>query len=160
MSEFPRLGAEEPQLSRGRIVRRLIFYGAGSALCIAVVLLALTYILFLGEGGFVIMLGFFLFMGLPFTFFAMQYLRDLSARPVSVEGEVIKKWHKGNMLFFFMPSFYIVVQGTIYTITRVDYVRLLENDLVRITHYPHSLTVELVERYDEYDKRFVPAASA
>jgi hypothetical protein len=29
--------------------------------------------------------------------------------------------------------------------------------MVRIRHYPHTLTVELVERFDETEKKFVPA---
>jgi hypothetical protein len=77
--------------------------------------------------------------------------------PVQSEGEIAKKWTKGNLFFFFMPGYYIAVKGQIFTVNRSEYRSLLEEDMVRIRHYPHSLTVEFVERFDEVEKKFVPA---
>ena len=36
---------------------------------------------------------------------------------------------------------------------------LLELDLVRVTCYPHSATVERIDRYDESEKRYIPATT-
>ena len=61
-----------------------------------------------------------------------------------------------NLLIFLFPSFYIYVDEKIFSISRRDYALLLDTDLVRISHYPGSLTVDFVERYDSIEKRFVP----
>jgi hypothetical protein len=171
--QFPRLGEEESFKYRGRVILMALFYGAITLLCIVMVVIA-VYMLAGGDGGFVIMLCLFGFFGLVFGYWALHYLRDMSAKPVTYEGTVMKKWHKGNLFIFFMPSFYIYVSqpnyleveaeggrpwGKVFTIKRQEYAMLLETDLVRVRCYPHSLTVEQLERYDESDKRFIPAAS-
>ncbi|HLF79195.1 MAG TPA: hypothetical protein VJB57_17075 [Dehalococcoidia bacterium] len=155
---FPRLGEEAPLEHRGRVVRMALFHGA-IALGSAGLVITALYKIVTGDAGFLFMLGLFGFFGSIFAYWALHYLRDLSARPVTVQGEVLKKWHKGNILIFFMPSFYILVEGKIFTIGRQEYAMLLELDLVRISCYPHSLTIEKLERFDETDKKFIPAAS-
>ena len=147
---------ESPMEQRGRVVRMAVLFGALFGGATALVLLALFKIVS-GDGGFAFMLILFGLLDLLFLYFVRMYVRDLTAAPVPIEGEVMKKWHKGNLLFFFMTSYYIVVEGKIISIPRQDYALLLETDLVRVTCYPHSLTVERVERYDETEKRFVPA---
>ena len=87
---------------------------------------------------------------------AIPYLRDLNERPVIAEGEITRRWAKGNLFFFLMHSHYIAVEGRIYTIARADYVHLYEEDVVKISHYPNSLTVETIELYDTGEKKFVP----
>jgi len=84
-------------------------------------------------------------------------LRDIAAEPTLAEGDVTRKWTKGNFFIFFLPSYYIAVKGKIFSIRRVDYIGILEGDLVRISHYPHSLTVESLHLYDSALKKFVPA---
>jgi hypothetical protein len=59
----------------------------------------------------------------------------------------------------FRPSFYLLIENKVYAVNRLEYSSVLEDDLVRVTCYPHSLVVEAVERYDTYDKTFVPAVS-
>lgn len=110
-----------------------------------------------GETGYIVMLLVSGFLGFILGFQALHYLRDLAAEPVQSEGEIAKKWTKGNLFFFFMPGYYIAVKGQIFTVNRSEYRSLLEEDMVRIRHYPHSLTVEFVERFDEVEKKFVPA---
>jgi hypothetical protein len=171
--EFPRLGEEEPLKSRTRVVIMAILYGVITAVCMVMVGIA-VYMLVGGDGGFVFMLTIFGVFGLIFGYWAVHYLRDMGAKPVTFEGTVMRKWHKGNLFIFFMPSFYIYVSqpnyfevemeggkpwAKIFTIKRQEYAMLLETDLVRVKCYPHSLTVEDIERYDESGKRFIPAAS-
>ncbi|HWC28700.1 MAG TPA: hypothetical protein VG845_01350 [Dehalococcoidia bacterium] len=164
MSEFSRNEesfsrfVEEPLRRRGLVVRMALFYTACALFCDALALLAI-YQIATGDGGFVVMLAIFGLCGFLTSFQAFNYLRDLNAKPVSLEGEIWRKWHKGNLFLFFMPSYYVNVQGKIFTITRNEYSMVLEDDLVRVSAYPHSLTVELLELYDETNKKFVPAAS-
>lgn len=172
MSTFPRLGEEEPVPNRGRILRPALFYSVFALVTGGVTCLAL-YKIGGGEGGYVVMLSIFGLVALLTGYHARQYLRDLNTDPVTLEGEVRRKWHKGNVMIFFLPSFYIQVSdrdhfrlegegkkvwNKIFSIRREEYAMLLETDLIRVTCYPHSLTVERLERYDETDKKFVPAA--
>ena len=172
-----------PLEHRGRVVRMALLYTPLAAGSLALVGLALYKIL-TGETGFLFMFVIFGFVGFLTSYQALGYLRDLTAQPVMVEGDIVKKWHKGNFLIFFMPSFYIAVRGIdappersnrwnqegieddldrefikLFSITRVEYAMLLELDRVQVTCYPHSLTVERIERYDDAEKKFVPATS-
>src|SRR5438046_2131682 len=62
-------------------------------------------------------------------FLAYHHLRDLTAAPVMTEGEITKKWTKGNMLFFFLRGYYIAVEGNIYSVRQSEFMGLLERDL-------------------------------
>jgi len=110
-----------------------------------------------GDGGHVVLLVVAGLLLLVLGYQAVHYLRDLNTDPASSEGEITKKWSKGNLFFFFVPSYYIAVKGKIYTVNRVQYRMLLAEDVVRIRHYPNSLTVEFIERYDSTEKKFVAA---
>lgn len=235
MTEFSSFQPQQQLVNRGQILKMALVYTpialAGLVMCVVAIFKIVG-----GQGEFVITLVIFGFVGLLTGFQAAQYLKDLGAQPVEFEGEVVRKWHKGNLLFFLMPSFYITVDSTvlsgtvtrvedngayvrmasgsegfiprkeidfkvaksardmvnpgatvnykvtglraggghrlsvckaetgstvgkIYMISRVEYSMLLELDLVKVTCYPHSATVERIERYDETEKRFIPATS-
>ena len=155
---FPRLGEDAPATRhRGRVIRMAAFYTFWLLILGAFAAVGAYNLFARGDGGFVVMMGIGLFFGALVLHQASQYLRDLASRPVVHEGEVIRKWHKGNILIFF-PSFYIMAADRIFTVNRADYAMLLEDDQVRITCYPHSLTIELLERYDSAEKQFVPAS--
>ena len=47
-------------------------------------------------------------------------------------------------------------RSQIYSIERSLFAGLLEGDQVRILRYPHSLTIEEIERYDTAQQIFVP----
>ncbi len=155
---FSRLEDDAPLENHGRVVRMALFHGTITLTCFSLVLLA-AYMLISGDGGFVFMFCLFGFFGLVFGYWALHYVRDLSAKPMIVQAEVMKKWHKGNIFILFMPSYYILVDDKIFTVNRREYAMLLELDLVRISCYPHSLTIERLERFDETEKKFIPAAS-
>jgi hypothetical protein len=158
--EFPRLGAEPESApkNRGKVLRMALFHLFWAIILDAFIILALYFIVVRGDSGFIIMLSIGGFFGLLNTHQAIQFLRDLKAKPVSHEGDVLRKWHKGNMFLFF-PSYYIMVESHVFTVKREEYAMLLEDDLVRVTCFPHSLTVELVERYDSTEQQFIPATS-
>ena len=155
--EFSRF--DEPRLEkRGRVVRMAIIYTILAGISLALVALSLAYILS-GDGGLVVMFVVFGFIGLLTTYHARNYLRDLGKKPVQHEGDILRKWHKANFAIFFFPSYYIMVENNIYSVSKEEYAMLLEDDLVRVTCYPHSLTVERLERYDSAEKQFVPATA-
>jgi len=143
---------------RTRVVVMAILYTAFALACGAVFGIA-VYQIVTADSGFIVMLvlsGIFL---LVMGYWSIHYLRDLGADPIAIEGELLRKWHKGNLFIFFFPSYYLLVEGKIFAVPREDYAMLLEEDRVRITCFPHSLTVEQVERYDTHEKRFIPARS-
>ena len=234
-SSFSHFDDEEPLENRGRVVKMALVYTPIAVVSLAFSGVALFNILS-GNTGFIFMLTIFGLVGLLTGFQAWQYIKDLKARPMEFRGDVMRKWHKGNLLFFFMPSYYIMVDskvftghvsrveshgayvrmesgaegyvprkeldievkrdaqdmvkpgeqvyykvtgvdangvyrlscrraeersvvGKIFTVTRVEYAMLLELDLVKVTCYPNSATVERLERYDESEKRFIPATT-
>ena len=151
--------AEPEQLRHRSIVIRQAVLLTPIAVASAVVAVNALLKVFDGNGGFAIMLVFFGFLAFLFGYQALQYLRDLRAQPVVLEGELTKKWSKGNIFFFLLPSFYISCGRKIFTISKKEYGILLEEDRLRIRHYPHSLTVETLERYDESERGWRPAWS-
>jgi hypothetical protein len=150
---------DEPKLEkRGRVVRMALIYSAFATVSLVLVAISL-YNIVTGDSGLIVMFVVFGFVGFLTTYHARNYLRDLSARPVEREGDILKKWHKANFAIFFFPSYYIMVEKDIFSVSKEEYAMLLEDDLVRVTCYPHSLTVERLDRYDTSEKRFVPATT-
>jgi hypothetical protein len=151
--EFPRLGAKEERLNnRSRVIMMALFYSSLVAVMTAGLVIALA-------GGYILLLILSLIFGAMVLHQALHYLRDINARPVMHEGEVTRKWHKGNFFLFFFPSYYIMVERKVFALSRIEYGQVLEDDLVRVHHFPFSLTVERLERYDTTRKDFVPAES-
>jgi hypothetical protein len=234
MSAFPTIESQELE-HRGRVVRMALIYTPVAIVSVLAIIMAI-YQVANGQMGFLFTLVFFGIILLLTGFQAVEYLRDLSAAPMEYQGTLMKKWHKGNLLVFFLPSYYLAIDSRpltarvsrideagayvtlangcegfvprkellgekgqtvgqmvhpgqeikfkvigadgegfyklscrkadeaelvtrLFTVTRVEYAMLLEQDLIRVTCYPHSLTVERVERYDDHEKKFVPATS-
>ena len=156
--KFPTLGEPEKLKRRSHVVRMALFYGFWTALSGALVALALFKIV-TGDSGLIVMFAVFAIIGFLVGYHANHFVRDLRAEPVVREGAILRKWHKGNIFIILFPSYYMMVGDYIYSIHRDEYAMLLEDDRVRITCYPHSLTVERLERYDSNEKQFVPATS-
>ncbi len=219
--------------NRKRVLRMAFLYTPVTVISLLLVALALFQIA-LGHTGFVVMLIVFGLLALLTGFQTIGYLKDLNSAPIEYQGEVVRKWHKGNFLIFFLPSYYLAVDSQshtgritrveehgcyvsmhhgaegylprkeidaepgvdllqhvstgheirykvlgvdkrggyrlsqrrvedgeyitkLFSIPRTEYALLLERDLVKITCYPHSNTVECVHRYDEIEKKFIPA---
>lgn len=233
MTTFSRLGQENHFENRKRVIRMALIYTPITVISLIMVGIAIFKIA-QGESGFFFMLFVFGLLALLTGFQTLGFLKDLSSTPIEYEGEIVKKWHKGNFLIFFMPSFYLAVDSQshsgrvlrveehgcyvsmhhggegflprkelllepgqsvmqavgpgseikykvlgvdkrggymlsqrriedgeyitkLFSITRSEYGMLLERDLVRITCYPHSNTVERLDRYDDIEKKFIPA---
>ena len=153
---FEKAGNAPEGRRRAYITRMAVFWGVLTAGATVVVFIAL-YNIFTGHTGYLVMLSVFGLIALLTGYWMFAYTRDVKADVITVEGEISRKWVRGQILEFFMQACYISVDGKIFVIPRLDYAGLLETDLVRINCYPHSLTVETIERYDEVDKRFIPA---
>ena len=221
---------------RGSVVKMALVYTPIAAVSALLSIIAIGKIAS-GESGFWFTLVIFGSLGILTGSQAILYLRDLNARTMQIQGEIVRKWHKGNLFFFFMPSYYITVDskifpgsvertdergayirlesgevgfcprkeldfetkgkrvedlvqpgqqvnykvtgvdrhgnykvscrkaedrttvGKIFVISRIEYAMLLELDLVKVTCYPHSASVGRLERYDESEKRFIPATT-
>jgi S1 RNA binding domain len=235
MSSFSE--TEETGPDRRNVIKMALIYTPIAVFSLILCTIAI-YNIAGGEPGFYFTLVIFGILGLLTGSQAILYLRDLTVHPIEFQGEVVRKWHKGNLLFFFLPSYYITVDskifqgridrvedngafirlesgvegfvprkeidsakakarsardmvnpgdtvsykvtgvdrhgvyklscrkaeersivGKIFVISRVEYAMLLELDLVKVTCYPHSATVERLERYDESEKRFIPATT-
>jgi hypothetical protein len=221
--------------NRGRVVRMALLYTPIAVISVVLMLLGAIKIA-TGDTGFVVLFVLFGVVGFLTGFQAIAYLKDLNKKPMVYEGEITKKWHKGNLLIFFLPSYYIAIdarihRGTVtrvdddgayirlpngdegyakrkelssekastatelvrlgeevrykiigvdgnggyklscrraeessavikfFSITRVEYAMLLELDMIRVVCYPHSATVERIDRYDDSEKKFIPATS-
>jgi hypothetical protein len=227
---------ESQDPGRGSVIKMALVYTPIALISLIISIIAISKIVN-GQGGFWFTLVIFGSLGILTGSQAILYLRDLRAAPMQIQGEVVRKWHKGNLFFFFLPSYYITVDskifegnierviddgayirlesggegfcprkeldieskgksvyemaqpgqkvsykvtgvdrhgvyklscrkaedrsvvGKIFVISRVEYAMLLELDLVKVTCFPHSATVERLERYDESEKRFIPATA-
>src|SRR5919106_3870438 len=101
---------EQSGQSRGKLLRMGLFYGFWGVLSLALVVIA-TYQIAGGQTGFLVMLILFGIVGVLTGSQAIQYLRDLGTDTMEIQGEVVRKWHKGNFLIFFLPSYYILVDS-------------------------------------------------
>lgn len=84
---------------------------------------------------------------------SVQALRDLGSAPRSVTGQVIRKWKRSEALLW--GSHYIRVSGVdhgggmgdrIFTLDVVDWMGVEEGDQVAVRHYPHTGSVESIEK--------------
>jgi hypothetical protein len=234
MTEYTDLN--ENRRDRSNVIKMALVYTPISLFSLLLTVIAIAKISG-GENGFWFTLVIFGSLGLLTGSQAILYLRDLTTSPMEIQGEVVRKWHKGNLFFFFMPSYYITVDskvfqgnvervvdkgayirlesgaegfcprkeldfevkgkssydlvqpgqqvnykvtgvdrhgvyklscrkaeeravvGKIFVVSRIEYAMLLDLDLVKVTFYPHSATVEHLDRYDESEKRFIPATT-
>ncbi len=231
---YTNYGEPPPVENRGRVLKMALVYTPIAVVSLTISAVA-VYNILIGNTGFLFMLSIFGLVGALTAYQGWQYLKDLKAPPMDFQGEVVRKWHKGNLFFFFMPSYYIMVDsrvhtgsvsrvedhgayvrmhsgsegfvrrkeldadvitksaqdmvklgeqvkykvrgmsmaglyklscrkaeeralvGKIFSVSRVEFAMLLEQDEVRVTCFPHSATVERLERYDESEKGFIPA---
>jgi S1 RNA binding domain len=226
---------DQQAFNRRNVIKMALVYTPITVVCIILCTIAI-YKIAQGQSGFYFTLVIFGTLGLLTGSQSILYLRDLATAPMEFHGEIVRKWHKGNLFFFFMPSYYITVDskifrgriervedhgaylrlesgaegfvpkkeldgkraksaqdmvhpgeevtykvtgvdsngvyklscrkaeeravvGKIFVISRIEYAMLLELDLVKVTCYPHSATVERLERYDESEKRYIPATT-
>src|SRR5262245_17528294 len=86
---------------RGFISRMAIMWSVITAGCVGLVTLALVNI-FSGNTGYIVMLSVFGLVGFLTGYWMVAYLRDMKAEQITVEGEISRKWVRGQVLEFFL----------------------------------------------------------
>lgn len=74
---------------------------------------------------------------------SIQSLRDLRGSPRVSRGRIGRKWSRADL--FIMRSHYIYVERSVFKVALLIYTELEEEDVVSVTHYPHTNTVISVE---------------
>lgn len=140
--------------ARASVLRTAIIY---TPLFLASAVSALLILLGVWDLGFVLLV-ILLFVAFLFGYQSVQSLRDLRAEPRTTRGPITRIWSKMDLVV--TRSYYIRVAGNIFRIPFASYYDLreeakrlkaagLEEEYaidVRVVHYPHTGTVESVER--------------
>lgn len=111
-------------LALGLIVREIAGSGASAGSIVGLVLV----------GGVALLLG----------YQVVQSLRDLVSRPVETAGLVERLWSRNEFLLF--RNTYVFVEKNVFRVPVQHLLDIERGDLVRIVHYPHTGTVELIEK--------------
>jgi hypothetical protein len=131
--------------ARGEILRSLLVFSPFLAIALAVVAVLIGETANEGlSGG---RIAGFVFIGLvtlPLAYQVVQSVRDLFARTVETTGLVEKLWSRNEFLLF--RNTYIFVERDVFRIAPEAALEIERGDLVRVVHYPHTSTVETVEK--------------
>lgn len=79
-----------------------------------------------------------------FGYQSVQAVRDLRAPLVRTEGVIGRRWSRSD--FIISRSYYISVGRNIFPLPIEKWYDLAEDDVVLLTHYPHTTTVVTVEK--------------
>lgn len=131
--------------ARPRILQGTILYTALAVVSIVGFVLLLLLALSGGDT-YVVPMAFGLVVGLLAGFQGIQYWRDLRVAPQSLTGQVSRRWRRTN--FFFWHSYYVRVGGRVFEVDPVVYMDLQDGDTVAVRYYPHTDTVESLERVE------------
>jgi hypothetical protein len=140
--------------ARAAVLRTAVFY---TPLFIASALAALLILAGVWDLGY-FLLGILVLLAFLFGYQSVQALRDLKAELRTTRGPVTRIWSKMDLIV--TRSHYIRVSGNIFRIPFQDYYDLrdeakrlkaagLDEEYfieVQVVHYPHTGTVESVER--------------
>jgi len=135
----PPLGAT-PGSARAAVIRAALIYTplfvAGAALTVLSIAgpIDAGIVLTIIEAGVTILFG----------YQSIQAIRDLSAELVRTEGVIARRWSKMDL--FITRSHYISVNRNIFRLPVEDWFGLAEDDIVVVTHYPHTGSVAGVEK--------------
>lgn len=70
----------------------------------------------------------------------LSHLRDLFAPPVETEGEILRMWHRAELVIAW-PSYFIQIDRAIFRIPARDYLLLKEGEWVRVAHFRYTANV-------------------
>lgn len=79
----------------------------------------------------------------------VQSVRDLFSRPVETTGPVERLWSRNEFLLF--RNTYVFVNKNVFRVPLQHLLDVEKGDLVRIVHYPHTSTVESIEKVTAAD---------
>ena len=135
----PPLGAT-PRSARLAVVRAALIYTPLFLVCAVLTILSAAGTINAGIVLTIIGAG----ITLLFGYQSIQALRDLRANLTSTEGVIARRWSKMDL--FITRSHYISVNRNIFRLPVEDWYNLAEDDIVTITHYPHTGAVAGVEK--------------
>jgi hypothetical protein len=79
----------------------------------------------------------------------VQSLRDLASKTVETVGQVDRLWSRNEFMLF--RNTYIFVEGNVFRLAPEEQAGVKLGDTVRVVHYPHTSTVQSVERVEPAD---------
>ncbi|HEY8490489.1 MAG TPA: hypothetical protein VIO14_05810 [Dehalococcoidia bacterium] len=85
------------------------------------------------------------FVAFLFGYQGIQSLRDLGAEPVTLTGQVARRWSRADFIVF-RQGYYIMVQRQVFRIPAEEYLDLDPGDVVEVTYFPHTNTVVRLTR--------------
>ncbi len=83
------------------------------------------------------------FVALLFGYQVVQSVRDLLTNPIETVGRVERQWSHNDLLIF--KNTYVFVKGSVFRLTPEQALDVDLGDVVRVTHFPHTSTVDRIE---------------
>ena len=84
------------------------------------------------------------FVAVLFGYQVVQSVRDLFSSVVETTGIVERRWSRND--FFLFRNSYIFVERNVFRLEPEQFIEVDLGDMVRVVHYPHTSTVESLER--------------
>jgi hypothetical protein len=136
--------------ARGEVFRSALLFSPFLALTLSALALIVREIAGSGAGtgsivGLVLIGGVALLLGYQ----VVQSLRDLFSRTVETTGLVERLWSRNEFLLF--RHTYVFVERNVFRVPVQHLLDVERGDLVRIVHYPHTGTVEFIEKVQPTD---------
>ncbi len=83
------------------------------------------------------------FVALLLGYQSLTSIRDLFSRPVDTTGVVERRWSRSDLFIF--QNVYIFVERRVFRLEPEQALEIDVGDTVRVTHFPHTGTVESIE---------------
>ena len=103
------------------------------------------------DAGHVVGIAFLGSMALLLGYQVIQSIRDLFATTVETVGIVERQWSRNEFMLF--RNGYIFVKNNVFRVAPEEYPAIKLGDTVRVTHYPHTATVESIAVVEHGDAR-------
>lgn len=133
--------------ARGEVFRSALFFSPFLALTLVVLVLLLVSLASDGvSGGTIFGLVIVGSVALLLGYQVLQSVRDLLTKPVETTGLVERLWSRNEFLLF--RNTYVFVERNVYRVPIQHLLDVERGDLVRIVHYPHTGTVEHIEKVE------------
>jgi hypothetical protein len=136
-----------PQSARRAVIRAAVVYTPLFAASLALTVVSAIGVINAGIVVTIIVGG----ISFLFGYQSIQALRDIGAELTITQGGIARRWSKMDL--FITRSHYISVNRNIFRLPVEDWYGLAEDDVVIITHYPHTGTVATIEKVDHAPRK-------
>ncbi len=107
---------------------------------VVAIVVAVYIVLSAVSGAAYVTLSFVVIVGLLLAYQVAQHIRDFGARLAESDGIAQRKFRRADLIIF-MDSYYLTVGGTVFRLRPEDWIHIEEGDMVKVVHFPHTLTV-------------------